>query len=152
MSNRVSNRVFALSAIMAALLVGVGSSLMLQAEEGVPVKYPELSTLKSFEIRQFHDTYDTETAHVDPETFSYLGTALQKEASLPKASPAEGIIDLNCVDRKCHYIEAKVYRGAEGPVLWQSKLRVYWTYGVSKDPREVAEQLITQLATDYRAR
>lgn len=115
-----------------------------------------LKGLKSFEIYHFHDPFNVEANKVPPELVSFTDTALRHTPALPKASPAEGVIVLQCVKPDCGVVRATVRAGGvDSPIVWHVDADNYWFYtgdefySEPKNPRKVAKELMKKLAHDY---
>jgi len=116
----------------------------------------KLRAMKSFEIYQFHDDFDTEVNHVPQALMSLTATALSHTPELPYGSPAEGLIVLDCIKPDCGQIRVVVREGnVNAPVVWQHDFDNYWFYtgtefySENRNPKKVAKTIVEALKTSY---
>ncbi len=109
-----------------------------------------LATLKTFEVNQFHDNYTVETKHVPPEMFMYVKTALSKEPQFPMASPAEGVVHLECRGYDCGLIRMWVTLGPNGKTIWETTEKTRKSFDWPLDQRDISKNLAQKLLNAYQ--
>ncbi len=116
----------------------------------------DLKAVTSFEVYQFHGIFEVEDNRVPAEIINFVSTALSHNPAMPKASPADAVIVLECVRNDCGKVRALVRKGhADGPVIWHVDADNYWFYtgdefySEARNPRKVAKELIKKLSADY---
>lgn len=115
----------------------------------------QLHDVHSFEVNQFHGTFDLETRHVAPELIEYVQSALHESKVLPFTSPAEGRIELDCAGRafghSCGKVKLTVLAGKDQQVIWETTVKRYHFTDMEIDERKVAQTLIHELEKAYQA-
>ncbi len=142
-----------LAIVFGTVVLGTTTLAWAKEKETEVVDFAKLSALKSFEVEPLHDTYDPDVQHVDAELYSYLGSNLEKSGVVPMASPAEGVIHLDCHGNefRCAQITARITLGKNGPVVWSKvfKNATFFTL-LHREQKEVAKEIADHLAQTYQ--
>jgi hypothetical protein len=117
-----------------------------------------LGSLASFEVSQLRTPFATHSYAMRAELPEYLRAAVRQHPSLPKATPAQGMIHLTCLDDyRCTSIKLSVTQGETGPELWQQTFSnsTWWSQWAMlagkgpKDPQALALTMADALAKAY---
>lgn len=118
---------------------------------------PRLGDLHTFEMDSYDEVFGNKFQYLDAEYIQHVNNALFHERSLPKASPAEGILHLACVKRpECNDIKFFVTAGWNGPEVWSTRIKrfkffsTWWLGNIPERSELTAQQLVQQLAEAYR--
>ena len=128
------------------------------ASQGQSHSSPQLMRLTSFETELFQQPLALNTPLQPHEVASYLNRWLGQSQTLHYASPAEGVIHLECQSPYCYSIHATVTTGANGPVVWETNERTSaWPcYNnfiipcVRRNERTLAHNLVKKLERAYQ--
>lgn len=141
--------------ILAALLAVSASTCQPASADGSSSL--RLGDLKSFEVDQYNTAFGTERVPIEAEYPPILRTALNQETSLPKGSPADGVIHMYCVKwPECNDIKVNVTAGWDGPEVWSTVTKKYkffstWWFGnIVNPPEYLTRDIIKQLAVAYK--
>jgi hypothetical protein len=140
-------------------------ALAASAEEPIALRVVNTSLLQafgSFEVDSFHRPFEPVSHAMREELVESVRTALKAETALPKASPAQGWVEITCLDdaAACKTVQATVKAGNhQGPVVWQQEFdntdhRSPWQWFVFtgwKKPAQVAAEIVQALKADYTA-
>lgn len=118
-----------------------------------------LGQLESFEMQAMDEPFSGRSMINWPELVDYTQQALQADERLPKASPADGVVELACRFKTyhCDTIEVSVRQGTSGPVVWQTQLdadqwfapRAWFIFQGQRHTAEMADAIVDALAKAY---
>ncbi|MBY0404486.1 MAG: hypothetical protein K2X66_11355 [Cyanobacteria bacterium] len=118
----------------------------------------KLSALRSFEVEVFTQTFPGYRQPMDADNIQYLRNALNRNNLLPKGSPAQGFLHLECAHQpECNLMRLYVTEGRHGQEVWSKtypkyKLFVTWWLHNIEDPMEkLSQKMVQELAADYQA-
>jgi hypothetical protein len=117
-----------------------------------------LGSVASFEVSQLRTPFATHSYAMRAELPEYLRVAIRQHPALPKATPAQGMINLTCLDdTRCSSIKLSVTQGETGPELWQRTFNntTWWSPWAMlagkgpRDPQALALTMADALAKAY---